>query len=90
MSSIQGLAGPLRIDGVINLAGPDVAEQVTTASQGLAYLHLAIAPGAAPGRSQLHTLADFMRWCTSSEFNVYVHDDADGGKAVTAAAMLLL
>lgn len=31
-----------------------------------------------------------MHGYTSSEFNVYVHDDVDCGRAVTAAAMLLL
>ena len=63
---------------------------MTTASPRLAYLHLAIAPGAAPGRSQLRTLADFMHRYTSSEFNVYVHNDVAGGRDFTAAAMLFL
>jgi hypothetical protein len=63
---------------------------VTSASLRLAYLHLTIASGAALGRSQLRTLADFIHRCTSSEFNVYAHDDVGGGRAVAAAAMLLM
>lgn len=87
---LEGLSGSYRVDGVINVAGPDVAERVTTSSLQLAYLQLTIAPGAAPSLAQLHTLAGFMHGYGSGGENVYLHDEAGGGRAVAAAAMLLL
>ena len=78
---VQGLAGPLQIDGVVNLASSDVAELVTTASLWLACLHLEIALGAARGG------ANYVHWpisCigTRREFNVYMRDDIGGGPAI--------
>lgn len=87
---LQGLAGSYQVDAVINLAGPNVAEQVAAASLQLAYIRLTIAPGAALGWPQLHTLAGFMHSHAVRGFYVYLHDDAGGGRAVSAAAMLLL
>jgi len=87
---LQGLAGSYQVDGVVNLTGPDVAEQVAAASLQLSYIRVTIAPGAAPTRAQLRTLAGFMHSHAVRGFYVYLHDDAGGGRAVAAAAMLLL
>lgn len=54
---------------------------MTTASLWLACLHLEIALGAAPGRSQLRTLA-VSSMGTRREFNVYMRDDIGGGRAI--------
>jgi hypothetical protein len=87
---LQGLAGSYQVDGVVNLTGPDVAEQVAAASLQLPYVRLTISPGAAPTWTQLRTLAGFMHSHATRGFFVYLHDDAGGGRSVAAAAMLLL
>jgi hypothetical protein len=84
------LAADLKVDGVVNLAGPDVAEQVTAASLHQGYLYLPVAPNTAPTWSQLRELAAFMRRHTAGGSSVYLHDDVGGGRAVTTAEMLLL
>src|SRR5450759_4549045 len=50
---LQALAASFRVDGVVNLGTPSVAEQVTAASLHQGYLYLAVAPGGAPTRAQL-------------------------------------
>jgi hypothetical protein len=89
-TDLQELAAGLQVDGVVNLAAPSVAEQVTAASLHQAYLYLAVPPGAAPTWAQLSRLAGFMRRHTERGAWVYVHDDVSGPRAVTTAAMLLL
>src|SRR5207245_4678396 len=80
------LAAGYRVDGVVNLSAPSVAEQVTAASLHQGYLYLAVAPNTAPTWAQLRDLAAFMRGRTA----VYLHDDVGEGRARVAAAMLLL
>ena len=87
---LEELAASVQVGGVVNLAAPSVAEQVTAASLHQAYLYLAVPPGAAPTWAQLRRLAGFMRGHTQSGGWVYVHDDVGGPRAVTTAAMLLL
>jgi hypothetical protein len=87
---LQALAASSRVDGVVNLSGPDIAEQVTAASLHQSYLYLAVAPGEAPTWAQLSALAGFMRRHTTGGAAVYLHDDAGGGRAVATAGMLLL
>jgi hypothetical protein len=87
---LEYLAASLRVDGVVNLGGPSVAEQVTAASVHQSYLSLAVPPGAAPTWGQLRVLAGFMRRRTVDGGSVYLHDDVGGGRAVAAADMLLL
>ncbi len=87
---LEELAAGLHVDGVVNLAAPSVAEQVTAASLHQAYLYLAVRPGAAPTWAQLRRLAGFMRRHTERGAWVYVHDDVAGPRAVTTVAMLLL
>ncbi len=87
---IQALAASYRVDGVVNLTEPDVAEQVTAASLHLSYMRLAVAPGAAPTLAQLHMLANFMRSYAVGDAYVYLHDDSGGGRVVATACMLLL
>ena len=89
-TDLEELAADLGVDGVVNLAEPSVAEQVTAASLHQAYLYLAVAPGAAPTRAQLRYLAGFVRRHTERGASVYLHDDVGGPRAVTTAAMLLL
>jgi hypothetical protein len=88
--TLQALAQSNRVDGVVNIGEPDVAEQVAAASLNMAYMHLPMASGAAPTRIQLRTLANFMRSHASGGACVYLHDDAGGGRAVATAGMLLL
>src|SRR5207245_1836372 len=77
------LAAGYRVDGVVNLSAPSVAEQVTAASLHQGYLYLAVAPNTAPTWAQLRDLAAFMRGRTA----VYLHDDAGGaGRAVRVPA----
>jgi hypothetical protein len=87
---VQAMAGSYQVDGLVNLLGPSVAEQVTAASLHLGYLDLDVASGAAPTWTQLQTLAGFMRTHTRNGDSVYVHDDVGGGRAVVTACMLLL
>jgi hypothetical protein len=87
---LQGLAGSYQVDGVVNLTGPDVAEQVAVASLQLGYIRQTISPGAAPTLTQLRALGGFMHSYAARGYYVYLHDDAGGGRAVAAAAMLLL
>jgi len=87
---LQELAAGFRVDGVVNLSSPDVAEQVTAASLHQGYLYLAVRPDAAPTWRQLRVLVSFMRGHTAAGALVYLHDDGGGGRAVTTAAMLLL
>jgi hypothetical protein len=89
-TELQELAADLGVDGVINLGAPSVAEQATATSLHQAYLYLAVPQGDAPTKAQLRLLAGFVRRCTERGGWVYLHDDVDGGRAVTTAAMLLL
>ena len=87
---LQTLAASFRVDGVVSLGGPSVAEQVTVTSLHQSYLRLAVPPGAAPTCAQLHTLVNFMHSHASGGNAVYLHDDAGGGRAVATSDMLLL
>lgn len=87
---LQALADSYRVDGLANLGGVSVAEEVTAAALHQAYLRLNVAPGAALTWVQLKTLATFMRTETANGSTVYVHDDTGGGRVVAAADMLLL
>jgi hypothetical protein len=89
-SDLQALAASYRVDGIVNLGTPSVAEQAAAASLGQAYLRLAVPPGAGPTWPQLRALAGFLRRHTARGSAVYLHDDAGGGRAVTTADMLLL
>jgi hypothetical protein len=89
-TDLQTLADSYAVAGVINLAGPSVAEQVTTAALHQSYLNLPLAPGTAPTWPQLAALAAFMRAHGTAGHVVYLHDTVGGGQAVTAADMLLL
>jgi hypothetical protein len=90
-TDLQELHLGLRVDGVVNLAGPSVAEGVTVASLHQAYLYLALPTAAAPTLAQLRDLAGFVRRYRERGAWVYMHDnDTGGARAVTAAAMLLL
>lgn len=87
---LAALAANYRVDGVVNLGGASVVEQVTATSLHLQYLLMDVPPGAAPSRGQLQTLARFMRTQVKDGSSVYVHDDGEGGQSVVAACMLLL
>lgn len=87
---LLALAASYRVDAVVSLGGPSVAEQATTASLRLGYLLLDVPEGAAPTWAQLRTLAGFMRAHDRDGDSVYVHDDIGGGRAVATACMLLL
>jgi hypothetical protein len=87
---LQELAARFRVDGVVNLSSPDIAEQVTAASLHQGYLYLAVRPDTAPTLPQLRVLVSFMRGHTAKGASVYLHDDVGGARAVTTAAMLLL
>jgi hypothetical protein len=87
---LQALSASYHVDGVVNLSGPSVAEQVTAASLRLGYLLLDVPPGAAPTLPQLQGLAVFLRAHTMNGALVYLHDDVGGGRAVVTASMLLL
>jgi hypothetical protein len=87
---LQALAASYHVDAVANLAGPDVAEQVTAASLHLAYLTLDVPPDSAPTWAQLQALATFLRAHAKNGDSVYVHDDIGGGRALSTACMLLL
>jgi hypothetical protein len=89
-SDLVEFAADLAVSGVVNMARPNVAEQVTAASLHQGYLYLAVSPGAAPTWAQLLAAARFMHRNTERGGWVYVHDDAGGPRAVTTAAMLLL
>ncbi len=89
-TGLRELAADLQVDGVVNLGVPSIAEQATTASLHQAYLYLAVAQDGAPTWTQLRLLASFVRRCTERGAWVYMHDDVDGGRVVTTAAMLLL
>jgi hypothetical protein len=89
-SDLQNLADSYRVDAVVNLDAPSVAEQVTAASLHQGYLYLSLSPGMSPTTAQLRDLAGFMRKYTAKGNWVYLHDDVGGGRAVTTAAMLLL
>ena len=89
-SDLQNLADDYRVDAVVNLDAPSVAEQVTAASLHQGYLYLPLSAGMSPTTAQLRDLAGFMRKYTARGNWVYLHDDVGGGRAVTTAAMLLL
>jgi hypothetical protein len=89
-ADLQDLAADYRVDGVINLASPAVAEQATAASLHQGYLYLPLAPDGAPTWPELRTLASFLRRYTAGGAAVYVHDDTGGPRTVTTAVMLLL
>ena len=82
-SDLVEFAVGLQVDGVVNLAAPSVAEQVTAASLHQAYLYLPVPPGLAPTPPQLRRLAGFVRRYTERGAWVYVHDDVGGTRAVT-------
>lgn len=87
---LEALADSYRVDGVVRLQAPSVAEQATAASLHLGYLLVTVAPGAAPTWPQLETLVSFMRAHAGNGDFVYLHDDVGGGRAVATACMLLL
>lgn len=87
---LTGLAGSYDVDGVISLAAPSVGEQATCAYLHLSYMHMNLTAGAAPTLTELRTMANFMHSNTSGGSYVYLHDEAGGGTAVSAASMLLL
>jgi hypothetical protein len=89
-ADLQQLAEEFHVDGVVNLSAPNVAEQATAASLHLGYLHLPLADQQSPTWPDLQKLAGFMRAYTAGSANVFIHDDAGGGRAVVTAAMLLL
>ena len=89
-SDLQQLQLGLQVDGVINLAGPSVAESATVASLHQAYLYLPLTSGTAPTLPQLRDLAGFIGRYRKRGAWVYMHDDTGGARAVTTAAMLLL
>jgi hypothetical protein len=89
-TDLQQLQLGLQVDGVINLAGPSVAESATVASLHRAYLYLPLNAGTAPTWAQLHELAGFVRRYRERGDWVYMHDQTAGTRAVTTAAMLLL
>jgi len=89
-ADLQALESGFRVDGVVNLDAPDVAEQAAAASLGQGYLYLPLPENASPTLAQLTVLAGFMRRRTAGGDSVYLHDDVGGGRAVTTAAMLLL
>jgi hypothetical protein len=89
-SQLQTLATGYHVDGVVNLTGPNVAEQVTAAALSEAYLFEPVASGAAPTWPQLAALAAFMRARAGGVRTVYLHDENGGGAAVVTAQMLLL
>ena len=88
--ALQALTNSNRVDGLVNIGEPDVAEQVAAASLNITYMHLPVDSGAAPTLIQLRTLAKFMRSHASGGAYVYLHDDAGGGRVVATAEMLLL
>ena len=87
---LQALAESYGVAGVVNLAGPNVAEQATMASLHQSYLRVALPPGAAPTWLQLREVASFLRSHTERGATVYLHDEVGGGRAVVTAEMLLL
>ena len=89
-TDLQQLQLGLQVDGVINLAGPSVAESATVASLHQAYLFLPLTSGTAPTLAQLRELAGFVRQYRERGAWVYMHDDTGGARAATTAAMLLL
>jgi len=89
-TDLQQLQLGLRVDGVVNLAGPSVAESATVASLHQAYLYLPLTAGAAPTWAQLRDLAGFVRRYRERGDWVYMHDQTAGARAMTTAAMLLL
>jgi hypothetical protein len=89
-SDLRQLASAFKVDGVVNLGAPSVAEQVTAASLHLGYLYLPLAPQTSPSWPELRELASFLRTYAAGDAAVYVHDDVGGGRAVVTAAMLLL
>jgi hypothetical protein len=89
-ADLEELAADLKVDGVVDLGVPSVAEQVTAASLHQGYLYLSLAPKMSLTWPQLRELAAFMRRHTVGGTSVYLHDDVGGDRAVTAAAMLLV
>jgi hypothetical protein len=89
-TELQELAADLQVDAVVNLGAPSVAERAAATSLHQAYLYLAVAQGDAPTLAQLRLVAGFVRRYTGRGGWVYLHDDVDGGRAETTAAMLLL
>lgn len=87
---LEALSISYEVDGVVNLTGPSVEEQVTASSLHLGYLQLTLAEGTAPTLAQLRTLTSFMSSHAADGNDVYIHDDDGSDRAVTTAAMLLL
>jgi hypothetical protein len=87
---LQQLAADFRVDGVVNLSVPSVAEQAAATSLHQGYLSLPLPAEASPSWPQLRRLASFMRRYTAGGASVLVHDDVGGGRAVVTAAMLLM
>jgi hypothetical protein len=89
-ADLQQMASAFHVDGVVNLAAPSVAEQVTAASLHQGYLSLPLPYQASPTWPQLRELVRFLRRYTARGAAVYLHDDVGGGRAVVTAAMLFL
>lgn len=87
---LADLSSSLRVDGVVDVGPPSIAEQVTARSLHLAYLHVAVAPRRSPTRSELNVLDRFIRENTSDHKEVYMHDDGTWALVTTTAAMLLM
>ena len=87
---LEALSTSYKVDGLINLTGPSVEEQVTASSLHLGYLNLVLAEGTAPTLAQLRTLTSFMSSHAAGGNYVYLHDDDGGDRSVTTATMLLL
>ncbi len=84
------LAADLKVDGIVALGDPSVAEQATAASLHEGYLYLPILPNDSPTWNQLRQLAAFLRRHTAGGSSVYLHDDVGGGRATVAVEMLLM
>jgi hypothetical protein len=87
---LDALSISYKVNGVVNLAGPSVEEQVTASSLHLGYLQLTLTGGSAPTLAQLRTLTSFMSSHAVGGNDVYIHDDDGSDRAATTAAMLLL
>jgi hypothetical protein len=89
-AALEALSISYKVDGVVNLTGPNVAEQVSASSLHLGYLQMTLATGTAPTLAQLRTLTGFMSSHAVGGNDVYIHDDDGGDSAATTAAMLLV
>jgi hypothetical protein len=87
---LEDLASSLRVDGVVDVGPPSIAEQVTARSLHLAYLYVAVPTNGSPTLSELNDLNRFIRENTSDDKEVYMHDDGTWARVTTTAAMLLM